>query len=118
MIDLNEHRVRKGFLGSEDCLGKTGAFIVGDLHLLGYFPDANGWEHVIVARHDRCPTWEEMCFCKDLFWDEETLVWQYHPPKSQYSNYHPYALHLWRQPDFDFPLPPSAFNLLCSAYGK
>ena len=39
------------------------------------------WEHVSVSLPDRCPTWEEMCFIKDLFWNSDECVVQYHPPK-------------------------------------
>lgn len=69
-----------------------------------------GWEHVSVSVEgaERCPTWEEMCFVKDLFWDDEEAVIQFHPPKSQYVNFHKYCLHLWRLPQFSYPLPPTA----------
>ena len=30
-----------------------------------------GWEHVSVSLARRCPTWEEMCMVKDIFWGEE-----------------------------------------------
>jgi hypothetical protein len=57
-----------------------------------------GWEHVSISLpyRKRCPTWEEMCWIKDLFWDPEEVVVQYHPAKSQYVNLHPFALHLWK----------------------
>jgi hypothetical protein len=55
-----------------------------------------GWEHVSVSINRRMPNWTEMCFVKDLFWDEEETVMQLHPPKSAYVNLHPYCLHLWR----------------------
>lgn len=56
------------------------------------------WEHVSVSilEQERCPTWEEMCFVKNFFWNEEDTVLQFHPPKSEYVNTHPYCLHLWR----------------------
>ncbi|WP_456813633.1 MULTISPECIES: DUF7694 domain-containing protein [unclassified Bradyrhizobium] len=44
------------------------------------------WEHVAVSTPRRCPNWEEMCFVKDLFWNEEECVMQLHPPHSQYVN--------------------------------
>jgi len=68
-----------------------------------------GWEHasVSIENAQRCPTWEEMCFVKDLFWDKEETVVQFHPPESEYVNYHPYCLHLWRCPQFSYPLPDS-----------
>jgi hypothetical protein len=70
--------------------------------------DGMGWEHVSVSRPDRCPTWEEMCVIKSRFWDsEEDCVIQYHPPKSEYVNNHPYCLHLWRPTEMQIPIPSS-----------
>jgi hypothetical protein len=66
-----------------------------------------GWEHVSVSVQHRVPNWGEMCFVKDLFWEEEELVIQYHPPKSMYINCHPYCLHMWRPINATIPLPPS-----------
>lgn len=72
-----------------------------------------GWEHVSVSpcntKRKTCPTWEEMCEIKDLFFTPEETVVQYHPPKSDYVNIHPLCLHLWK-PTTDFlPAPPSIF---------
>jgi hypothetical protein len=77
-----------------------------------------GWDHVSVTLLDnrrgkiqlidkvqRCPTWEEMCIVKDMFFGEDETVLQYHPPKSEYVNVHPYCLHLWRPHDFEIPVP-------------
>lgn len=65
------------------------------------------WEHVSVSLPNRCPTWEEMCFVKSLFWDEEDTVVQLHPPRSTWVNNHPYCLHLWASVDAGIvPLPP------------
>jgi len=75
--------------------------------------DGMGWEHVSVGIQNswinkpRCPTWEEMCMVKDLFWDKEVCVIQYHPPKSEYVNNHPYVLHLWRPIGVSIPMPNS-----------
>jgi hypothetical protein len=65
------------------------------------------WEHVSVSTEKRCPTWEEMCWVKGLFFEEEEPVMQLHPPASEYVNYHPYCLHLWRPLEQLIPLPPS-----------
>ena len=65
------------------------------------------WEHVSVSTTTRCPTWDEMCFVKDLFFDPEETVIQFHPPDSQYVNRHPNCLHMWRCPTINFPIPPS-----------
>lgn len=69
--------------------------------------DSDGWEHVSVSTAARCPTWEEMCFVKDLFWEPEECVVQFHPPRSEYVNNHPNVLHLWRHKTELFRTPPS-----------
>ena len=48
-----------------------------------------------------------MCFVKNLFWGEDETVVQFHPPKSEYVNNHPYCLHLWRNTRTGYKLPPS-----------
>lgn len=63
------------------------------------------WEHVSVSLKDRCPTWEEMCEVKELFFEDDETVVQYHPPKKDYVNIHPYCLHLWRYKAGEFPAP-------------
>jgi len=65
------------------------------------------WEHVSVYKPSSIPSWPEMCFIKDLFFEAEDCVLQFHPPKSQYVNCHEYCLHLWRVIGFEFPMPPS-----------
>jgi len=67
---------------------------------------SHGWEHVSVSNRHRTPNWQEMCFVKDLFWNDEDWVVQFHPARSQYVNLHPYTLHLWRKPGTEFPTPP------------
>jgi len=71
--------------------------------------DGLGWEHVSVKALNvkRCPTWDEMCFVKDLFWDSEDVVMQLHPARSEYVNFHPNVLHLWRPTCATIPVPPS-----------
>lgn len=70
--------------------------------------DGMGWEHVSVSiSKKRCPTWEEMCMVKDLFWDEQDTVIQYHPAKDDYVNMHPRVLHLWRPREEKIPVPNS-----------
>jgi hypothetical protein len=64
------------------------------------------WQHVSVSIQRRPPNWQEMCFVKSLFWDDDELVIQFHPPLKDYVNCHPNCLHLWKPP-FDVALPPS-----------
>jgi hypothetical protein len=65
------------------------------------------WEHVSVSARDRCPTWEEMCWVKELFWGDGECVLQFHPPKADYVNCHPFVLHLWRCPGATQAMPPT-----------
>ena len=65
------------------------------------------WNHVSASLQTRCPTWEEMCRIKKLFFFPEETVMQLHPPESQYVNCHPYCLHLWEPVKLTIPLPPS-----------
>lgn len=64
--------------------------------------DQSDWEHVSASLRTRTPTWDEMCFLKKLFWDDEETIVQYHPPKSEYVNRAQNCLHLWR---FKGPMP-------------
>lgn len=93
-----------------------GAFIVRGPHgtelkiiSSGTGPICEGWEHVSVSTPNRMPTWAEMCFVKSLFWRDDEYVVQYHPAKSEYVNYHPYCLHLWRPIAMFMPTPPPGF---------
>lgn len=75
--------------------------------------DGVGWEHVSVHVYDSTletfylPYWDEMCFIKDLFWDPEDVVVQFHPRKSEYVNNHAFVLHLWRPVGVEIPTPPA-----------
>jgi len=67
-----------------------------------------GWDHVSVSTDQRCPTWDEMCAIKDAFFSPEECCVQFHPAKSDYRNYHPFCLHIWRC-QAGFPTPPGVF---------
>lgn len=60
--------------------------------------DEDLWEHIMVDCMflQRCATYKEMSFIKDIFWPEHELALQVHPAQSEYINHNPYALHLWR----------------------
>lgn len=68
--------------------------------------DGGGWDHVSVVHKKRTPTWREMCRIKEMFFDEEDTVVQFHPPKNMYVNDHPRCLHLWRNQNAEIELPP------------
>jgi hypothetical protein len=108
---LEQFRIWGGKWGSKP--GEMyGAFQIeasdGEMHILSSGSDREyGWEHVSVSFTDRSPTWEEMCWVKNLFWEEDEVVVQYHPRKSDYVNHHPHCLHLWRPMRRSLPTPPT-----------
>lgn len=67
------------------------------------------WQHVSVSieNYNKPPSWKHMCWIKDLFWEPEDVVVQYHPAKSEYVNFHPNCLHLWRPLIEKMPVPLS-----------
>ena len=106
----NKFRIRTGMCASDERDGNNGAFDITLRHgqrVSVVASDGLGWEHVSVSRRDRCPTWDEMCQIKALFWGEEDCVVQYHPPRSEYVNNHPHCLHLWRPIGIALPAPDS-----------
>lgn len=111
----NKDRIRKGPLASDDSYGNNGLFFIyvhPSLRLDCIASDGKEWEHVSVTvvdskRSPRLPSWNEMCKVKDLFWDEEDVVVQFHPKKSEYVNNHNYCLHLWRKIGTEFETPPT-----------
>lgn len=109
---IEKRRVKKGAFTSSERDGNNGVFqiVTPDRVLLNVVAsDQDGWEHVSVspARAKRCPTWEEMCFIKDQFWDEDEVVVQYHPAKADYVKCHPHTLHLWKPIGQEIPKPPA-----------
>jgi len=68
--------------------------------------DGGGWDHVSVSLPDRCPTWAEMCYVKQAFFQSKEWALQYHPASQDNINCHPYCLHLWRPQNIEIPQPP------------
>lgn len=88
---------------------KNGAFkiFVNGRAIFCIASNGRGWEHVSVSpkNQKRCPTWEEMCAVKNLFFEPEETVIQFHPAQSQYVDQHQYCLHLWRPIEQEIPTP-------------
>lgn len=107
-----QYRLRSGpFKSSATLNGNNGAFFIptrtGQSPLKVIASDSGGWDHVSVSLPTACPTWEQMCKVKALFWDDEDCVMQLHPPRSQWVNNHSFCLHLWRPQDGQaIPTPP------------
>lgn len=107
-------RIKDGDMGSDARYGNNGAFKLTSIRFTGTImvicSDKDGWEHVSLSRKDRCPTWDEVCWVKSKFWDDEDAVIQVHPPQSEWINNHPYCLHLWRKAGTnDFYEKPPAY---------
>jgi hypothetical protein len=118
-VPPERYRVLDGPMGSDPGI-PAGAFVVDSceagwsLVLIADDGRAPGhetdWEHVSVRaesrRRSRIPTWREMAQIKDLCWDDDDVVVQFHPAKSEYVNQHPHVLHLWRPVRDPLPVPP------------
>ena len=111
-----QYRLKKGQMGSDASYGANGFFVIPHPKIANYeincmISDGMGWDHVSVTlssplrKVERCPTWEEMCFVKSVFWNPDDVVVQYHPAESDYVSCHHYCLHLWKVQDVNFPVP-------------
>ena len=98
-----------GRWASNDSDGWNGMFVVpleGEMWRV-ISSDGMGWKHVSVSNHQKkkLPDWNVMCRIKDLFFDDEEWVAQFHPARSEYVNHNPYTLHLWRPLAAPLPTP-------------
>ena len=104
---LNEYRIElyKGVRGNE----YNGIFSIpiNNKNFIVIASNGLDWEHVSVhiENVERCPKWNEMCQIKEMFFEDEEVVMQLHPKKSEYVNVHPYTLHLWRPIKEKIPTP-------------
>jgi hypothetical protein len=98
------HKDSKRFDGDSGC----GAFLVpiGSFEFMVIASDGEGWDHVSVSLKNRCPSWTEMCVIKKMFFKPQETVIQFHPAETQYVNFHPFCLHLWRNQKTPHELPP------------
>jgi len=110
------YRIVKGTLASDPSFGNNGVFaipaVIPGRELRAIASDGGGWEHVSVSvqgRRTAVPNWEEMCKIKNLFWNEDDVVIQFHPRKSDYVNNHLGCLHMWRPVGVTLPTPPAEF---------
>ena len=82
--------------------------IKGELYFV-IASNGEGWEHVSISPKNshKIPSWSVMCELKDLFFEDEEVVMQLHPKKSEYVNNKENCLHLWRPIGVEIPTPPS-----------
>ncbi len=85
-----------------------GAFIIpyGNKKLLVISGCGDGWDHVSISLKHRCPTWDEMCFIKNLFFERDECAIQFHPSESDYINIGKTVLHIWRPQEQEIKMPP------------
>ncbi len=96
--------------------GNNGMFAIpmpGSFYAQVICSDGLGWDHVSVCMRSKTdpnkfqtPHWDEMCYIKSLFFENEERAMQIHPRKSEYVNVHNHVLHLWRPQTGDIPMPP------------
>lgn len=110
---LNTCRVKFGAMASKSSDGFNGMFLLhlNGLNVITVASDGMGWRHVSVSLAKSVlrvlpPSWSIMSQVKDLFWEDEDCVVQFHPPKSQYVNNHPGCLHLWQPTGKQIKTPP------------
>lgn len=102
MIRRSTPRIEEGRLrGPEGTTTGQFIFTKGNAKLRVMASDGGGWDHVSVSLATRTPTWEEMCFIKDLFFEPHEVAMQLHPAKHEYVNNHQFCLHLWRPQPVD-----------------
>jgi hypothetical protein len=115
---LNRYRKKHPTFGKSEADALYGYFVIPCngvyLHVISSGSHAirrseiEQWEHVSVSLPDRCPTWEEMCHVKSMFWSDSETVIQFHPRKTNYVNIHEHCLHLWKRVGVEAELPPTA----------
>ena len=89
-----------GFNGWITFQGKTFYFVCSN---------GGGWDHVSVSMRNRCPSWDEMCKVKDIFFKKDECCIEYHPAERDYVNLYPYCLHIWKPQKQEIPKPPKYF---------
>lgn len=106
----NRWRVKTGKWASTEVDGWNGHFMVpleGELWMVR-ISDGMGWRHLSVSNAQKrvLPSWHIMCRLKESFFGDEDWVCQYHPPKADNINDHPFVLHLWMPLNEELPKPP------------
>lgn len=110
MKSFEEIRADKRFQGKERTIDGGNGWVTIRGKMFGVvYSNGGGWDHVSVSLPNRCPTWDEMCTIKDIFFNENECCIEYHPKKQDYVNIHRYCLHIWKPQDIELPTPPKIF---------
>jgi hypothetical protein len=114
LLKANRWRVQTGKYASEDTDGWNGQFTVpirGEVYLV-MISDGLGWRHLSISNVQKklLPDWHAMARARDLFFADDSWVVQFHPPKEDHIDDHPYCLHLWES--LHEPMPHPSFVLV------
>lgn len=92
--NIERYRITRGPLASDASAGMNGMFRVqyADTELAIIISDGMGWD---------------MAWVKNLFFEPEETVVQFHPKQSCYVNACENCLHLWRKQGQEYELPPT-----------
>lgn len=104
---LTDKRIRVLRSGDDGCMGNL--FLPTGKLVNFVFSFGGGWEHLSVSTPHSCPTWDDMCAAKDLFFNKDECCVQYHPAEKNYVNHHQFCLHIWRPLNEKLPEPPTIF---------
>lgn len=116
--ELNQYRLKDAEMRIYGIVGDSGngcfKVFVGGRSFFVVASNGGGWDHVSVSpcnkKRKLCPTWEEMCEIKKMFFLPEECVIEYHPAESEYVNNYEYCLHLWKTNNgVPIPTPQSIF---------
>lgn len=101
----NCRRLLVGMVGED---GGCGQIHIGTWDGSVIWSYGGGWDHVSVSPFNKriVPGYADMQKLKEIFFEDEEVVIQIHPKKSEYVNIVSNCLHLWRYQK-EFPLPPS-----------
>lgn len=112
---LNQHRVTvpsprimsKYISSDADGFNGMFRFMLDSKFIRCVASDGEDWQHVSVSieNETKPPNWAIMCKVKELFWEPEDVAVQFHPARSQYVNFHPGCLHIWRYTGTEFRQP-------------
>lgn len=103
----NAHRVRHPATNDVgDAWNGCFVFVLDGVRFFVMASTGGGWDHVSVSTDGRTPHWNEMDRIKRMFFRDDEMAVQIHPPVMQHVNMHDYVLHLWRCQDEQMPKPP------------
>lgn len=110
---LEKFRVVNGPMASTPEAGNNGMFLIPhQKYAKDRFQvtcsDGMGWEVVSFTyyKKNKTPTWDDSCYIKDLFWEEEEAVMQLHRPASLRVSERKFVIALMRPIEVEIPQPP------------